>query len=53
MSETFVRHAVSFLGMLVAFMAYFSGYVSGGRGWWWTAIGVFLVYAILYKLLEV
>lgn len=53
MNETFVRHAISLMGTLVAFLAYFSGYVSAGRGWWWTAIGVFVIYAILFRLLDV
>ena len=53
MNESFVRHVVSFLGTIVAFLAYYSGYVSAGHGWWWTGFGVFAIYLILYKLLDV
>ena len=52
MSDNFIRHLISFIGMFVAGLAYFSGYVSGSLGWWWTALGLIAIYAIVYKLVE-
>ncbi len=53
MSDTFIRHLVSFIGTLVALLAYFSGYISGQNGWWWTGIGLVFLYVMIYKLVEV
>jgi len=52
MTENFVRHLISFLCMLVVFLAWFSGYYSAPRGWWWTAFSVVVVYGAIYQLLE-
>jgi hypothetical protein len=52
MSDNFIRHLISFIAMLVAGLAYFSGYVSGINGWWWTVLGLGLFYFIIYKLVE-
>jgi len=53
MNEKFVRHFISFLGMLVTFLAYWVGYASAGSGWWWTGFSVIIIYIIIYVLLEV
>ena len=52
MSDKFIRHLVSFLGMSVCMLAWGSGYASGKSGWWWTALGVIVIYAVIYKLVE-
>ena len=52
MSDNFIRHLISFIGMLVTGLAYFSGYVSGNNGWWWTVFGLGIFYFIIYKLVE-
>ena len=52
MSDNFIRHLISLCALLVVGLAYFSGYMSAGLGWWWTAIGLIAVYAIVYKLVE-
>jgi hypothetical protein len=52
MSDKFIRHLVSFLGMSVCMLAWWSGYASGKSGWWWTALGVIVIYAVIYKLVE-
>jgi hypothetical protein len=53
MDESFVRHAVSFIGTLVALLAFWAGYVSGGNGWWWAGFAVFIIYFAIYQLMEV
>ena len=52
MSDKFIRHLVSFLGMSVCMLAWWSGYASGKSGWWWTPLGVIVIYAVIYKLVE-
>ena len=52
MSENAVRHMIAFLGTLVTFLAWLSGFVSAARGWWWTAFGLVVIYVSLYQLLE-
>jgi len=52
MSENTVRHLISICGTLIAFLAWWAGYVSGGHAWWWTAFAVFIIYAVIYKMLE-
>ncbi len=53
MSENFIRHLIAFIGMLVCMLAWWSGYVSGQSGWGWTIFGVLVIYAVIYKLVEV
>ena len=52
MGDTFIRHVVAFLGTLVTLLAYFSGYVSGQYGWWWTAFGLLIIYGGIYKIID-
>ncbi|MBD3311167.1 MAG: hypothetical protein GF349_01565 [Candidatus Magasanikbacteria bacterium] len=52
MSDNFIRHLISFIGTLIVLLAYFSGYISGSNGWWWTAIGMLIFYVIVFKLVE-
>lgn len=53
MSENFVRHLISIFGTLVAAAAYWGGFMAGKNGWWLTAVGLIVVYVIIYKLVEV
>lgn len=53
MSDKFIRHLISFTGMLVCLLAWWSGYASAQSGWWWTLFGVLIIYIIIYKLVEV
>lgn len=52
MSENLIRHMIAFLGTFVGVLAWLSGYVSGIRGWWWTIIGVVVIYMALYNLIK-
>jgi len=52
MSDTFIRHLISFIGVLICGAVYLAGYLSGAQGWWWTAIGLVVIYIIVYKLVE-
>lgn len=52
MGDTFIRHFIALIGLLIAGAIYFTGYISGGLGWWWTAIGLIAVYFIIYILVE-
>ncbi len=51
MTENFIRHMVAFCGSLIVLLAYFSGYVSSAHGWWWTGLGVIVIYVAIHKLL--
>lgn len=53
MSDKFIRHLVSFIGMMVVLLGFVSGYVSGGRGWWWVGFSVVIIYVTIYNLMEV
>lgn len=52
MSENMVRHLIAICGTLVTLLAWFSGYFSGGRGWWWSVLSLLIVYAAIYKLVD-
>jgi hypothetical protein len=52
MTDTFIRHLISFLAVLVLFLVYLIAYYSGARGWWLTGGTVFIIYPIIYKLVE-
>ena len=53
MSDTILRHLVSALAMVICLLAFFSGYVSGEHGWWWVAAGCFVIYGMVYKVIDV
>lgn len=53
MSDTFMRHLIAFIAMLVVGLGYLSGYISGGHGWWWTFLGLAVVYAAVLRLVDV
>lgn len=53
MSDKIVRHFIALLGTLVCSLAFWAGYKSGINGWWWSSVGVFIIYAIIFKLIDV
>ena len=52
MTDNFMRHAVALLATIVCLLAYYSGYVSGGNGWWWTAFGLLIIYGGVYRIIN-
>lgn len=52
MGEKTVRHLVAALATLIAGLAFFAGYISGGFGWWWTAAALFIVYGFVYRIID-
>ena len=52
MSDNFMRHAVAFIATLICFFAWYSGYLSGGYGWWWTVFGLLVIYGGVYKAIH-
>lgn len=52
MSDNFIRHLIATLATIAAFAIYFAGYAMGKRGWWLAGVFVFVVYAIIYQLVE-
>lgn len=53
MSDTFIRHLISFIAVLIAVFIYVAAYVSGTNEWWWTILSVVIIYPIVYKLVDV
>lgn len=47
-----MRHLVALAATLICLMAYYSGYVSGEHGWWWTVFALVIVYGFVYKLVN-
>lgn len=52
MGDTAIRHMVAALATIICLLAYYSGYISGGHGWWWTAFGLIIIYGGVYKLID-
>lgn len=52
MTETFMRHFIATVGVLIALVIYLGGYFSAKNEWWWTVFGVIIVYIIIYKLVK-
>jgi hypothetical protein len=52
MTDSFIRHLVAFIGTLVTLFAFVAGYVAAGNGWWWAGLSVIVVYAAIYKLVD-
>jgi len=53
MSENLMRHFIALVGSLVCVIVYWAGYVGGQNGMWWAVFGIIIIYAIIYKLVEV
>lgn len=52
MSESLMRHLIAFLGTAVCVLVFWAGYVSGQNGMWFSALGLVVIYGIIYKLIE-
>lgn len=52
MNDTIVRHLVAALAAFICFLAYTAGYFSGPHGWWWTVFAVFIIYGMVYKIID-
>jgi hypothetical protein len=52
MNDTAMRHMVAAIATIICLMAYYSGYVSGIFGWWWTVFGLLVIYGGIYKILD-
>jgi len=52
MTDTFIRHLVSIIAVIIIFLVYLIAYYSGANGWWFTGITVLIIYPIVYKLVD-
>lgn len=52
MSDGALRHLIAFIGVLIAGVIFWAGYMAGQFGWWWSGILVIAVYFIVYKLVN-
>jgi hypothetical protein len=52
MTETFMRHFIAAIGVLIALTIYLGGYFSAKNGWWWPGFGVLIIYFIVYNLVN-
>jgi len=52
MTDNVIRHLVALLATIVCFLAYYSGYLSAARGWWWTVFGLIIIYGGVYKIIN-
>jgi len=53
MSESFIRHFVSAIALIIAAIIFYAGYSAGTYGWWFGGFAVIIVYFIVYALIEV
>ncbi len=44
---------IALVGTLVAIVFFVAGYKSGQFGWWWSGLGVAVIYWAIYTLIEV
>jgi len=52
MGDTLLRHAVAISATAICGLAYYSGYISGPHGWWWTAFGLVIIYGAIFKFVD-
>ncbi|MFH1291645.1 MAG: hypothetical protein ABIH87_00390 [bacterium] len=52
MSDGLTRHLVAVIATIICLMAYYSGYVSGTFGWWWTVFAMLIIYGGVYKIID-
>lgn len=52
MNDNAIRHMIAALAVIVCLLAYYAGYYSGGRGWWFTVFSLAIVYGGVYKLID-
>lgn len=52
MNDATVRYVVALLVTFICLFAYYSGYVSGKFGWWWTVFGALIIFGGAYKIVK-
>lgn len=52
MSDSLTKHIVALCATIVCGLAYYSGWVSGKNGWWWTVFALFIIYGGVYKIIR-
>lgn len=52
MGDQILRHLVALAITIMCIIAYYAGYISGGRGWWWTILGMLIIYGGVYKMVD-
>lgn len=52
MSDHILRHLIAFLATFLFALTFWAAYISGAHGWWWTFLGIFVVYIIVYKYVD-
>ena len=52
MNDTTARHLVCILATLITGFAFYAGYVSGTRGWWWAIFGCLIIYGGVYRIIS-
>lgn len=52
MGENLIRHLVALSATLVCALAFYAGYISGIRGWWWAVFSVAIIYGGVYRLVN-
>ncbi|MDO8499353.1 MAG: hypothetical protein Q7S66_01685 [bacterium] len=52
MSENFVRHVITFIAVIICLLVFYAGYISGQHGWWWTVLGMFVIYGGVYGMIK-
>jgi hypothetical protein len=51
MHDSTIRHLVCVIAVIICLLAYYSGYISGRLGWWWTVFAMFIIYGGVYKII--
>ena len=52
MSDNLTRHLVAIMITIICLIAYYSGYVSGIYGYWWTVFAMLIIYGGVYKIID-
>ncbi|MEK7680691.1 MAG: hypothetical protein AAB348_01420 [Patescibacteria group bacterium] len=52
MTDKFMRHMAAIAATIVCLLAYYSGWISGTLGLWWTVFAVLIIYLGVYKILS-
>jgi len=52
MGDNIIRHLVAIAATAVCLLAYYSGFISGIHGWWWTVFAMLIVYGGVYRIIN-
>lgn len=52
MNDTVLRHIISLVATIIGLLIFFAGYIAGGYGWWWVALGLIVVYGAVYRVVD-